>query len=392
MKTITMNTLIILMSALLISSCAKEEEKPPVIPNLLFSDIKVVEGDAAGKKAIITIDLSEATTAAVGMRWSTEDGTAKAGEDYEAVTGQELTFTPGELYRTIEINVVSDDILEFHEWFSIKLTDITNATVVSPTIKVTIENDDTYQATATADGYITPSSYPGMTLVWSDEFDASVLNTTDWNYETGGGGWGNNEWEIYTNSTDNSFLQDGLLNIKATKHPYNGNYYSARLTTKGKKEFTYGRIDIRAKMPIGKGIWPALWMLGGNISSVGWPACGEIDIMEYLGHEPLKVHGTAHYNDGGHKYKGGSYTVPEAENLHEKFHVFSIIWQENSIEWFIDYRRYYTVTSSTVKFDAFNLPQFFIFNVAVGGNWPGYPDATTQFPQTMLVDYVRVFQ
>ena len=114
--------------------------------------------------------------------------------------------------------------------------------------------------------------------------------------------------------------------------------------------------------------------------------------MEYLGHESDKVYGTIHYNDGGHKYIGGNYKVNQSENYHDKFHVFTILWQENSIEWYVDYKKYYSVTPSTVRFDAFRLPQFFIFNVAVGGNWPGSPNASTVFPQSMIVDYVRVFQ
>jgi hypothetical protein len=357
-----------------------------------MNDASVPEGNTSGKKAVIAIDLSEETTEEVRLKWSTEDGTARAGEDYEAVTEQELVFSPGLLYQTIQVNLISDTNLELNESFYIIVTNLVNAIANKTKLKVTIQNDDSYTAEKVSDGYITPDNYPGMTLLWSDEFDGTTLNTSDWNYETGGGGWGNNELEVYTNSPSNSYLQDGFLHIKATKNPYSGEYNSARLTTKGKQEFTYGRIDIRARMPIGQGIWPALWMLGSNISSVGWPRCGEIDIMEYLGHEPLTVHGTAHYYDGGHKYRGQDYTVTEAENFHETFHVFTIIWQENSIEWYVDYRKYYTASPSTIKYEAFRLPQFFIVNLAVGGIWPGYPDATTQFPQILQVDYIRVFQ
>jgi len=122
------------------------------------------------------------------------------------------------------------------------------------------------------------------------------------------------------------------------------------------------------------------------------PRCGEIDIMEYLGHIQSQTHGTVHYYESGHKYKGSNYTLPDNQSFHDGFHVFSIVWQENTIKWYVDYQLFYQVTDSDISFDAFRLPQFFIFNVAVGGNWPGYPDATTVFPQTMQVDYVRVFQ
>lgn len=383
---------VLLFGSIFLLSCKKEAEAPPVIPKIIAENFSVVEGNTAGKKAIITIDLSEVTTVDISLTWSTEDVTAKAGEDYEAVENQALIIPAGVTSQVIEVNILSDTFLEWDDSFNIKFSNLVNATMMIPQIKVTIEDDDTYVPMQDADGYITPDNYPGMSLLWSDEFDGATLNTSDWNYEKGGGGWGNNELEIYTDLIENSFLSDGFLTIKATKNSYNGNYYSARLTTKGKKEFTYGRIDIRAKMPIGQGIWPALWMLGGNISTVGWPACGEIDIMEYLGHESDKVYGTIHYNDGGHKYIGGNYKVNQSENYHDKFHVFTILWQENSIEWYVDYKKYYSVTPSTVRFDAFRLPQFFIFNVAVGGNWPGSPNASTVFPQSMIVDYVRVFQ
>jgi beta-glucanase (GH16 family) len=382
----------LLFGSIFLLSCKKETESPPVIPKIIAENFSVVEGNTAGKKAIITIDLSEVTTVDISLTWSTEDVTAKAGEDYEAVENQTLIIPAGVTSQVIEVSILSDTFLEWDDSFNIKFSNLVNATMMIPQITVTIEDDDTYVPMQNADGYITPDNYPGMNLVWSDEFDGATLNTADWNYEKGGGGWGNNELEIYTDLPENSFLSDGFLTIKATKNSYNGNYYSARLTTKGKKEFTYGRIDIRAKMPIGQGIWPALWMLGGNISTVGWPACGEIDIMEYLGHESDKVYGTIHYNDGGHKYIGGNYKVSQSENYHDKFHVFTILWQENSIEWYVDYKKYYSVTPSTVRFDAFRLPQFFIFNVAVGGNWPGSPNASTVFPQSMIVDYVRVFQ
>jgi beta-glucanase (GH16 family) len=229
-----------------------------------------------------------------------------------------------------------------------------------------------------------------MYLSWSDEFDGTSINLENWGYNIGGGGWGNNELQVYTSSSVNSNVQDGKLNITATQ--IQNTYYSARLITQGKREFRYGRIDIRAKLPIGRGIWPALWMLGANFNTVGWPRCGEIDIMEYLGHEPWKVHGSIHYFDTGHKSRTRSYALTTNDNFNDKFHIFSIVWQENSIRWYVDYQLYHEIKDTDIKFEAFRLPQFFIFNVAVGGNWPGNPDATTVFPQTMSVDYIRVFQ
>jgi beta-glucanase (GH16 family) len=167
------------------------------------------------------------------------------------------------------------------------------------------------------------------------------------------------------------------------------------MTTQGKKTFKFGRIDIRAKLPVSKGLWPALWMLGANITSVGWPLCGETDIMELVGTAPSTVVGTLHWGiaGGSHMSKGANYVLSSGD-FSKEFHVFSIIWQQNSIQWLIDDQSYLTVNSDYVGSDVypFNADQFFIFNVAVGGNWPGPPDYTTVFPQRMFVDYVRVFQ
>lgn len=396
MKQLTLLALIFFSQIIVFSSCKKDSdpqpEPKPVVPKLTFNNnISLTEGNSPGRTALIGFYLSEPTTVEVSVKWSTVDGTAKSVEDYIAVTSGNITFLPGEISKSAEVSIVSDTNMELNKKFSFNIDSVKNATSAIVIGSITIENDDTYTPETAADGCITPATYPGVTLTWSDEFNGTALDQTSWTYEQGAGGWGNNELQNYTSSSDNSFLGNGYLTIKAIKNPINGSYTSARLITKGKKEFKYGRIDIRAKMPEGKGIWPALWMLGGNISSFGWPACGEIDIMEFLGHDLVTTYGTIHYSDPGHQYKGSNYKVSSINNYHEKFHVFTIVWQENSIDWYVDYNKYFTANSSTIKFDAFNLPQFFIFNVAVGGNWPGNPDGTTVFPQEMVVDYVRVF-
>ncbi|MDA8771618.1 glycoside hydrolase family 16 protein [Flavobacteriales bacterium] len=243
-------------------------------------------------------------------------------------------------------------------------------------------------------GYPAPESYPGMTLVWSDEFDGSAVNTENWTYDLGASGWGNNEWQNYTNSVSNSDVSNGFLTITARQE--GSSYTSARLKTQGLQDFQYGRIDIRAKLPEGQGIWPALWMLGISIADGGWPQCGEIDIMEMVGHEPGTVHGTAHWGSSWnvHQYNGSSIGLPNGEHFSEAFHLFSVDWQEDQITWYMDDQEYYSITSSQMNGQPypFNDSFFFIMNIAVGGNWPGYPDASTSFPQEMIVDCVRVFQ
>jgi beta-glucanase (GH16 family) len=244
-------------------------------------------------------------------------------------------------------------------------------------------------------GYTTPLNYPNLTLVWNDEFDGNGLSP-DWTHDIGNGnwGWGNNELEYYR--PENTEVSNGFLTITAKAESFGGqNYTSSRIKTQGLKSFKYGRIDIRAKLPFGKGIWPALWMLGDNISTVGWPSCGEIDIMELVGGSGTDktVHGTAHWADasGTRAYIGGSNSLSSGI-FNDQFHVFSIVWDTNSIKWYRDNIEYYTLNTTPADLAEFDEKFFFIFNVAVGGNWPGNPDGTTVFPQKMVVDYVRVFQ
>jgi beta-glucanase (GH16 family) len=248
---------------------------------------------------------------------------------------------------------------------------------------------------ASADSYL---------LRWADEFDGeagSVPDQSKWNYDVGGNGWGNNELETYTRRSDNAFLDgNGHLVIKLIKETFTGQdgirreYTSARILTKDKFTQRYGRIEARIKVPFGQGIWPAFWMLGANIADVGWPACGEIDIMENIGREPAVIHGSLH----GPGYSGGSpltgiYTLPPGQKFTDDFHIFAVEWEPAAIRFFVDGALYQTKTSADAsgKRWVFDHPFFIILNVAVGGNFPGNPDDTTTFPQTMTVDYVRVY-
>lgn len=245
-------------------------------------------------------------------------------------------------------------------------------------------------------GYSTPLSYNGMTLVWNDEFEGDELNETFWNYEigTGSSGWGNNELQYYRR--ENTSVTQGFLVIEAKNESFGGNSYtSSRLTTQDKFDFQYGRVDIRAKLPKGQGIWPALWMLGANFKTVGWPFCGEIDIMEMIGGGEGRddvVHGTVHWDDGGTKADFGGNTQLSQGIFNDEFHVFTIVWNSSQIVWYLDDSQYHVIDITPEDLSEFQNRFFFIFNVAVGGNWPGSPDSSTVFPQQMLVDYVRVFQ
>lgn len=246
------------------------------------------------------------------------------------------------------------------------------------------------------EGYTTPDSYPAMKLAWKDEFNGTALNTADWTYEIGNGvdGWGNAELQYYRK--ENTSVSDGFLTITAKKEAFGGyQYTSSRLKTQYNKSFKYGRIDIRAKLPKGQGIWPALWMLGANIDDKKWPFSGEIDIMELVGGGPGKdntVYGTIHYdNDGTYAHITKPYALSKGD-FSDKFHVFSLIWDETKITWLVDDVAFYTQDITSPAMNEFHEPFFLLLNVAVGGRWPGSPDSVTSFPQKMMVDYVRVFQ
>lgn len=247
-------------------------------------------------------------------------------------------------------------------------------------------------------GYETPTTYPGLSLVWSDEFDGNSLSS-DWVHEIGndpGGlpGWGNNELQYY--QPQNTEVIDGVLKITAKQENVAGfGYSSSRIKTQGIQSFKYGRIDIRAALPKSQGMWPALWMLGENIGSVGWPSCGEIDIMELVGGGAIgdkTVYGTAHWDNAGSWASFGDNVSLSSGDFSEEFHVFSIIWDANGISWLMDDTPYVSLSTTDPELSEFQENFFLIFNIAVGGNWPGNPDASSVFPQSMYVDYVRVFQ
>lgn len=236
------------------------------------------------------------------------------------------------------------------------------------------------------------SAAPNWKLVWSDEFDGTALNRSNWTPEigTGSGGWGNNELQYYTDRSQNLQVTGGNLVITARKESYGGmNYTSARIKTQNLKSFTYGKIEARIKLPSGQGLWPAFWMLGSNISTVGWPYSGETDIMERVNNNPY-VNGTVHWDAGGHAEYGRV-----SGNLDfSQYHVYSVEWDSKYIRWFVDGQQFneFYIENGTGNTEEFQRPFFLLLNLAVGGNWPGAPNDSTPFPAQMLVDYVRVYQ
>lgn len=249
------------------------------------------------------------------------------------------------------------------------------------------------------------SGTPDEQLVWNDEFD--TINGNHWTFETGGGGWGNQELQYYTGG-DNAYIQydaqagSNVVVLEARQENPQGyncwygycEYTSTRMISRNKQEFTYGRIEARIKLPQTQGIWPAFWMLGNDLGSVGWPQSGEIDIMEHVGYEPNLTHGALH----GPGYSGNtpiSGTHDLGERADANYHVYAVEWDEDSVDWYVDDVNFYSITRAEVEQYGewvYDHPFFLLLNVAVGGTWPGEPDASSRFPQRMYVDYVRVYQ
>lgn len=254
------------------------------------------------------------------------------------------------------------------------------------------------------------SSFLAMTThaappVWQDEFNQAPGSGPDpakWVHDLGANGWGNKELQEYTASRENSFVvadpeaTDGrALVIKAVKTAAGG-YTSARLKTQGKFATGYGRIEARLKLPKGQGIWPAFWMLSDNIDQVRWPACGEIDIVEMIGHLPGTLHGTVHGPGYSGQHGITKFTqLPAGATFADAYHVFAVDWRPGKIEWLLDGKVFQTLTPASLpagaKWVFDDARHFLLLNLAVGGAWPGYPDATTQFPQEYRIDYVRVY-
>ncbi|GHN00556.1 hypothetical protein WSM22_20450 [Cytophagales bacterium WSM2-2] len=370
----------------------------PVVPVVSIQDV-IQNRSTSDQPMRFYISLDKAASNDISVDYVVTDGTAVASKDFVSASGT-LTIPAKQNQAFIDVQIKGDpsDLRQSNLQFTVVLSNPKSCTLGTSVAKGTLVTENgTYLPTDNT-GYSTPATYPNYTLVWSDEFSGSALNLNFWNQETGNGsgGWGNNELEYYTSSPKNVFLSNGNLVIEARKEPISGfNYSSSRLTTQNKKTFKFGRIDIRAKLPVSKGMWPALWMLGTNITTAGWPGCGEIDIMELIGTYPSRVRSTMHWKatSGGEANKGADYNLSSSD-FSKAFHVYSLVWKQDLIQCYVDDVLLVTVTptDSGATNWPFNAEEFLIFNVAVGGNWPGPPDDTTVFPQRMFVDYVRVFQ
>ena len=264
--------------------------------------------------------------------------------------------------------------------FVTKVIAIASAVAMSASVAAVIPKTQAQAATSNS------------TLVWSDEFNGNSIDSSKWTCETGTGswGWGNNEQQYYTDRSKNVSVHDGALHITALKESYNGSAYtSARLKTENKFYFKYGHVEARIALPSGSGIWPAFWALGQDVGTVGWPKCGEIDILEAINDEN-KVYGTTHWDNNGHANYGNSSSAFDIT----KYHIYTLDWDDQYIRMFVDGKKYHEIYigGNSGGTDELHKSQFLLLNVAVGGEWPGYNIDNSKFPHTMKVDYIRVYQ
>jgi hypothetical protein len=330
-------------------------------------------------------------TGPVEISSSSDEGTTPADT---ASSDSSAPFTESESSSSAEITSSS-------EYSSAALSSDARPASSSSAIDIFESSSSVASPESSYSSWTAANSSSSSPYLWHDEFDS--IDTTQWSFETGASGWGNNEWQYYTNRSENAFVQDGILHIRASKEDYEGaKYTSARMITKGKFSFTYGTIEARIALPTGNGIWPAFWMLGENIDDISWPNCGEIDIIESVNEESI-VYGTNHWSSEGSYAQYGNntndyYGTSLALDI-SQFHNYKMVWNEKAITMYVDDFKYHEISieldangKSAGGTDAFHKPFFFILNVAVAGNWPGFEVDDSQFPNEMLVDYIRVLK
>lgn len=389
----------LLFGFFLIFSCEKTITTPPEVqykkPQFIVSDTDIVEGSS--DRIELEIEINGFHENSIIIPYRTQSVSADSTSDYGLVEG-ELVFSSSDSIETqnIFIDIIDDEFFEPLEHFELIFEVDTSIIANKRTALISILDNDIEFTDNEFEGYVTLKNKEDWKLIWSDEFSGTEINLDAWNIEDRGN-WYNEELQYYT--PDNATVDQGLLTIVAKPEERNGHHYtSTRMQTKHKVHFTHGWIDIRAKLPYSKGLWPALWMLGENIDEVSWPKCGEIDIMELRGHKPNEISSTIHF-----KNKGGNHQFPSAKkkqlfsgDFSTEFHVFSMYWNKYRVDFYVDDIKYNTIFFSSLNFHEDENPflkEFYVLmNVAVGGVFGGDPNSTTVWPQKMDVDYVRIYQ
>jgi beta-glucanase (GH16 family) len=373
----------------MIFSCSNEEEQGMPTVRLLPRNDK--EGSNPDKILDVRVRLNHPTDLPVTITYSTKDSTARSFRDFIPIADTTMVFNPGETEKIINIELISDKVTEFTEGFGLRISNVENALGAFQYLPITIYDDDFNNVYSGEDGFVSQDTIEGMDLVFADEFNAAELNRYIWVYNDPDGTWAN-QIQQYTFSPDNLKVEEGKLKITAIKD--GDNYTSAGINTISRLPIQYGLLQVRAKMPEGAGLWPSIWLLGKSYNGRNWPLCGEIDLAMMYGQRPGQTTGSVDYYLSGDVRREGHYDLPDyKDKFADEYHVFSILWQPDQIEWFVDNHPYTKFNKSTIgDVWPFNNPFWIVISLAVGGNLVGNPDFSTQFPQTLEVDYIRLYR
>lgn len=389
---------------LLLANCQDPESNVPIItakPVIHIADGFALEGTTGTLRVDVQVVGSHRQP--IIVQYTTKSVTATKGEDFLDVTAT-LKFESTDTLETksILLKIIDNDVFEQEEYFEVHFTTDTTVVSLDKSIRVWIKDDDIDFRDNNLSGFITPINREGWSLLWSDEFGGTGLDMEYWTPVIGNGcpnlcGFGNNQKQYYR--AENLAIDSGVLTFTALPEDFENNHYtSGRITSLDKFTFTFGRVDIRAKLPYSKGVRAALWMQGQDVDMVGWPERGEIDLMELRGDMPNTVGSTVHYKNinGKHVFPPAKKYTLDSGNFSDEFHVFSMVWEEDKIDFYVDEIHSGTITFSNFNFfenkNPFLKENYILFNVAVGGVGGGDPDNTTIWPQKMAVDYIRVYQ
>ena len=382
---------------LIIGACKKDPEVQPLPEFSLPSDYSVLEGDENKTISIAVRSSGEFAEEGNPSVTYTIEHVSTDENDFTGAMSGTLEFTTVNETKYIELTTSANTDYEPTKQFTVRLGNGTNAKINKDKRKTTITFlDDDECICGECEGYETVSMYPGLTLDWSDEFDAADIDATIWDYDQGGGGWWNAQLQNFTTSPVNSFIKDGELVLKAIKTT--NDYTSAQLKTQGKKLINRGRLDIRAKMPYGKGVWPRIWLKSEENVHGGWPKSGELIMTEVYGHIPSVAHAIADYGEEGNDYERKAYSyVTSHDNLGDCYHIFSMVWEADQISFLVDGNEYMKLTADEVTQKGYTYPYsddadfHVIFSMAVGGTKVGQPN-DSDLPAEMKIDYIRFYK
>ncbi|MBS0000434.1 MAG: family 16 glycosylhydrolase [Cyclobacteriaceae bacterium] len=386
-------TFFIFLLSLCLSSCDKDKAGLSTLLKIRVTTATITENNQPVETLNFTASIDNPWPEDLVFTWSTEAGTAHPGQDFEEMTGVQAVIPAGSLSVNLPVGILGDTLMEFTEHFTIR---IRNEGIQDRQTTITILNDDYIIPEWTEEGAVTSLQYPGMQLAWHDEFEGNTINTEYWNYDAPNGfpvNCGSNDGETgkYTGDTNHLKLENRRLIITATLDPVTGIYRSSRINSQEKVDIRFGRIDIRAKLAAGVGLASGMGMIGAMGE---WPSGGEIEITKMAGDQPGSITAGLVYENEGARYFEKKYTLEDGyPDLTGRFHIYTLLWEENRIIWLLDYEPYLMI--SRQEFPGtylFNEPFFLRVNLAVGGNFAGLPNSNTEFPANLVIDYIRVYQ